>query len=69
MTDDEHDEEIELGLVAGSGNGGLEHSTCSFCGRSATDVNCLLAGADALICDDCISRYKAELAAQSSDDG
>ena len=61
MTEDNHDEEIELGLVADDGNGGLQHSTCSFCGKSATDVNCLLAGADALICDDCISRYKAQL--------
>jgi hypothetical protein len=60
------DQNIELGLISQSGeptNGAQELSRCSFCGRSAADVTCLLSGANAMICDDCISRYKQELKA------
>ena len=61
MSDDKGDEDIELAVVAGASNGALEPGSCSFCGRSAADVNCLLAGAGALICDDCVARHKAQL--------
>ena len=61
MNQEDHNEYIELGIIDSSSNGAVEHSCCSFCGRSASEVNCLLAGADALICDDCVARYKAQL--------
>ena len=61
MSDDKDDEDIELAIVAATNNGAVQPSSCSFCGRSAADVNCLLAGDGALICDDCVARYKAQL--------
>ncbi len=64
MTQDKQDEDIELGVVAGSGNGGLQQGRCSFCGKSAAEVDCLLAGSGALICDSCVARYKAQLKAE-----
>ena len=49
MSDNNGDESIELDFVAATHNGKLESSSCSFCGRSASEVDCLLAGAGALI--------------------
>ena len=63
MAQDKQDEDIELGVLAGSGNGDLQQSSCSFCGKSAAEVDCLLAGSGALICNACVARYKAELKA------
>jgi len=60
------DEEIELGLISQAGEstkGAHEAGKCSFCGKSAAEVTCLLAGSGALICDGCIARYKQELKA------
>ena len=61
------DDEMELSLVSettSGENGSSRTGTCSFCGKSAAEVTCLLAGADALICDACIAHYKAQLKAE-----
>jgi hypothetical protein len=58
------DKEIELGVIShpeGETNGASGASKCSFCGKTAAQVTYLLAGSDALICDACIARYKADL--------
>jgi hypothetical protein len=34
---------------------------CSFCGRAATDVGRLVAGASAYICDECVTQCVAVL--------
>ena len=45
-------------------HGRRRHLTCSFCRRSEHEVTNLVAGADAYICDECIDKCSAIIAAQ-----
>ena len=62
------DNEIELEVVPGVAEPRAATTVCcSFCGRRADEVTCVLTTRGAAICDACIARYKTQLAAECAD--